>query len=502
MSKSLPSQPNLEHLKHQAKDLLKFLKAGDPAGLQRFREHHPNPSKISRDSCSLGDAQWVIAREYGFASWAQLKEHVVRIRLKTEPPHELFKQAFVDHDAAMIRELFERFPQYKGMINDPVAAFDAPAITQVRTREMLDVFLEAGADLNARSRWWAGGFGLLDLADPNLAAYAIRRGATVDVHAAARLGMMDRLRELIAADPKRVHARGGDGQTPLHFAGTVDIAKFLVDQGADMDARDVDHESTPAQHMIRDRQEIVRFLVQRGCKSDLLLAAALGDAELVRHHLDADPECIHLRVSDTYFPKVHPRSGGTIYQWTLGWHVSAHDVARQFGHVEVFRLLMERSPVEVQLIASCWAGDEAAVKSLLAGHTGLAGRLSAEHLRQIAHAARNNQTGAVRVMLAAGLPVDATGQHRGAPLHWAAFHGNAEMVREILHHHPSLELLDADFHATPLGWAIHGSVHGWNCRTGDYPAVVELLLHAGAQRPREGGAGSEAVQEVLRRHGK
>ncbi len=63
---------------------------------------------------------------------------------------------------------------------------------------------------------------------PKLAAYAIERGAVVDVHAAARLGMMDRLRELISLDPSLVHARGGDGQTPLHFASSVEVAAYLA----------------------------------------------------------------------------------------------------------------------------------------------------------------------------------------------------------------------------------------------------------------------------------
>jgi hypothetical protein len=268
-----------------------------------------------------------------------------------------------------------------------------------------------------------------------------------------------------------------------------------------MDARDVDHESTPAQWMLRDRQDIARHLVQLGCKTDLLMAAALGDADLVRKHLDADPGCIHVRVSDEYFPLIHHRSGGTIYQWTLGWYVSPHDVARQFGHDDVFRLLVERSPAEVKLIAACWGDDETAVKTLLANNAGLVAELSQAYRRQVAHAARNNNLAAVRVMLAAGLPVDATGQHRATPLHWAAFHGNAKMIREILRYQPPLELTDADFQSTPLGWAIHGSVNGWYCRTGDYPATVELLLKAGAKLPKKTTGGTEAVKEMLRRFG-
>ena len=57
--------------------------------------------------------------------------------------------------------------------------------------------------------------------------------------------MMPKLRELVAADPDIVHARGGDGQTPLHFASTVEVAEFLLANGAEIDARDMDHESTP-----------------------------------------------------------------------------------------------------------------------------------------------------------------------------------------------------------------------------------------------------------------
>ena len=103
-------------------------------------------------------------------------------------------------------------------------------------------------------------------------------------------------------------------------------------------------------------------------------------------------------------------------------------------------------------------------------------------------------------MLSAGLPVDALGQHGATPLHWAAFHGNAEMARVILRCNPPLEPADADFDLTPLGWAIYGSEHGWHCRTGDYAATVEVLLKAGANIPEKETGGTEAVREVLGQH--
>ncbi len=351
MPTELPLHPNLQHLKKQAKALLRDFHQGRPDAIEKFTALRLNvPPKLS-------DAQHLVARDYGFDSWSKLKERVESLAEKADDPLELAKKAFREDDAATVRQLLKRHPQLRAMVNEPMADFDSQAITHVRSRAMLDVLLEAGADINAKSRWWAGGFGLLDCASPELAAYAIKRGAEMTVHAAARLGMLEKLKQLVAANPELVHARGGDGQTPLHFASTIEIAEYLLDHGADIDERDVDHESTPAQYMVRSRPEVARYLIRRNCKTDILMAAALGDADLVGKHLDADPESIRMRVSDEYFPMVGGEKGGTIYQWELGWYVSACQVAKSFGHSDVFRLLMERSPAEEKLVNACWLHD-------------------------------------------------------------------------------------------------------------------------------------------------
>ncbi len=324
----------------------------------------------------------------------------------TGDPMGLFKKAFAEDDAILFARLLEEHSEMKARINDPVAAFDAPVITWVRSREMLDVLLKAGADINAKSRWWAGGFGLLDCAAPELAMYAIERGAVVEVHAAARLGWIEKLRELISADPALVHSRGGDGQTPLHFASTVEIAEYLLNQGANIDARDVDHESTPAQYMVRDRQDIARYLVRRGCTTDLLMATALGDIDLVSHYLDTDADCVRMNVSEQYFPKQNPRSGGTIYIWTLGQNKTAHVIAREFGHDDIFHLLLERSPEELKLAQACELGDETLFNALLASRPNFVQTLSEHDRRKLPNAAQNNNTKAVRLMLSAGWPPD------------------------------------------------------------------------------------------------
>ncbi|HET7378767.1 MAG TPA: ankyrin repeat domain-containing protein, partial [Gaiellales bacterium] len=300
-----------------------------------------------------------------------------------------------------------------------------------------------------------------------------------------------------AADPELVHARGGDGQTPLHVAPTVAVAQWLLDHGADIDARDVDHESTPAMYMVRDRQDVARFLVSRGCHTDILMAAALGDLALVRKHLEADPTCIRMLVTDEWFPKRDPRAGGCIYLWTLGQLATPHSVAREFGHEEVFRFLMERTPEQLKLALACDLGDEATFRQLLAARPNLAASLSDEDGKHLVRAAQSNNTNAVRLMLAAGWPVVVRGQHGGTPLHWAAWHGNAEMVREILRYHPPLDLRGDDHDLPALGWALHGSEHGWHRKTGDYPAVVDALLAAGAKLPENEFEVSEDVRRVI-----
>jgi ankyrin repeat protein len=413
---------------------------------------------------------------------------------------EQLQHAFRTDDTARFTELLQSHPELKGRLDEPSGSFDSPFMSRVRSRSMLDALLAAGADINAKSRWWAGGFGLLHGAEPELARYAISQGALVDIHAAARLGMLEEVQRLISADPTLVHARGGDGQTPLHFASTRPIAEFLLSHGAEINARDVDHESTPAQYMVRERQEIARYLVDRGARTDLLLLTALGDLERVKESLRIHPTSISLTVSERCFPKQNPHSGGTIYTWTLGSYKTALEIAQEFGRTDIYHFLVERSPMSLRLAHACRNGDEAAVQALLATHAGAAQSLPEEDSERVVHAAQDNNSNGVRLMLSAGWPVDARGQHRGTALHWAGFHGNATMTEIILRHQPPLELTDEDFKATPLGWAIYGSIHGWHCRTGDYRTTVELLLRAGAVPPQEPG-GSEAVQEVLSRRG-
>jgi ankyrin repeat protein len=507
--RELPARPNLEHLKNQARTLLRESLASDSSAMARF-----TAVGVTSPTPKLADALHVIAREYGFDTWPALKLH---IDIASENPAEALTAAIKADNASLVRDVLSRHPSLKSRINDPLPNydFDTPAIIAAvnnNNREIVDALLEAGASINERTRWWAGSFGVLDSASSGLAEYLISRGATVDIHAAARLSMIDRVRELLSHDPQLVHARGGDGQLPLHFAATVEIATLLLDHGAEIDARDIDHESTPAQYMACSRQymewrepnrhDVARFLISRGAQTDILMASAIGDLALVERILNDNPETVRTTVSDRYFPKHDPKSGGSIYIYGFGFTKSPHMIAHQFGHTAVFDLLMQRSAPWLRLTQAAELGDEPLLRQILQQHPSTLTRLSLNAARRIIGPAFRNNTRAIELLLEHGWPSNATLDNNQTALHYASWHGNLAMVQALLNHNAPLDIFETEHGGSPLAWALHGSLNSWHRDKGDYPGVVRALLAAGApipkpERPLEA---TEEVLEIIRHH--
>jgi len=65
-----PVRPNLEQLRHQAKDLLHDIRQGDPAAVAEFTKHHPR--QIEPADARLADVQFALARSYGLPNWPRL----------------------------------------------------------------------------------------------------------------------------------------------------------------------------------------------------------------------------------------------------------------------------------------------------------------------------------------------------------------------------------------------------------------------------------------------
>ena len=428
-----------------------------------------------------------------------------------------FRKSVRNGDAETVRRLLQTHDELRAAINEPVFEFNSPALVAIAGRgdvALVDVLLESGADPNRKSSWWAGGFHPLYSASPAEAERLLAAGAVPDACAAAHLDRIDILEQMIAQDPARVHERGGDGQTPLHFAASRRVADLLLAHGADIDARDVDHRSTPAEWMLGDverpetsRGELAKYLVERGASTDIFLAAALGLTSRVRELLDANPELLSLRTGQGAYG-IKPPSSFHIYQWTIGSGLTPLDTAAKFGQRETLdAMLVYASPAQ-KLLLACHDGDRGAALAIVRSNPGIVEGLDRASRHAITNEAWAANAPAVELMMELGFDPSAStpsGPSSMTALHCAAWEGSPECVAAILAYprgRALIDIRDSAYDNTPLGWCIHGSV---NCQRphANHADAARLLIEAGARLPEGSGEASDEVRAVIdaaRRH--
>jgi len=430
--------------------------------------------------------------------------------MSLERPADLkaFCDAVLSGNVSRTRELLASEP-VRAKVNEPMFAFGQRAAhIAAKNVDLLTALIEAGADVNRKSDWENGPYTVLDNADEDSARFLLARGAVLTPNVAARLGWFDELQRLIDADGALVHARGGDGQQPLHEANTVAITDFLLDRGAGIDVRCIDHTSTAAQYALVDRPHVCRRLLERGATPDIFMAAHLGDVSLATRVLDTDPSCVQACVNEPGYDMVPPLS---IYCWTLGFGLSPHDVAMRRGHHAVHELLMARSPAAVRFINAAMAADEQQTNALLAQDPSLLMSLKRKAHGHLAMAIFHGHFAAAELMLRLGFDPSAPGVDGGTALHAACWVGNVQMVeRLIARGGVPIDARDPTHQSTPLGWAAFGSVHR-KAAGADYPGVVDRLVAAGADITAPGNGegltllemaqGNSVMRAALRRHG-
>ncbi len=498
---SSDSPISLEQQRKRAKDLIRAARGGDPVALASIQAVRPDAGQAPR-SLKLADAQFAVAREAGGESWPALVADLQKRDVKA------FCDAVQRGDVAGTHRLLAA-PHVRSRINDPMFAFGQRAAhIGARDAAMLATLVAAGADVNLKSDWANGPYTVLDNASEDTARVLLAHGATLTPNAASRLGWLDQLRTLVDADGALVHARGGDGQQPLHEAATVAIADFLLDRGAGIDVRCIDHQSTPAQYALADRPDVCRRLLARGATPDIFMAARLGDLPLATHLIETDPACVGARINAPGYAQVPPSN---IYCWSLGFGLSPHDVALRFGQRDVLDLLAARSPARVRFMNALLAGDEHAARAVLAADPSLLPSLTRHEHAHLAQAIFHERFDAAAIMLRLGFDPAAPGVDGGSALHAACWVGSVRMVERLLAYGGvPLDARDPTHQSTPLGWAAFGSVHR-RASGADYPAVAERLVAAGADIAALGNGegrsvvemadGNPAMQEALRRLG-
>jgi len=136
MTQQLPERANLEQLRKQAKSLLHAARNQELAALDRFRAVLALAGQPDSGSLALHNAQFVIAREYGFKSWNELRDYVEERLFTFDAATEEFVRCATGDDAARAVRLLERHPGIAhANLHTELVLGDADAVeTRLKTR--------------------------------------------------------------------------------------------------------------------------------------------------------------------------------------------------------------------------------------------------------------------------------------------------------------------------------------------------------------------------------
>jgi len=259
---SLPARPSLEQLRKQAKELLKAYRADDHAAVARFQSQHPHA--IAAKGIGLVDAQLVLAREYGFASWAKLKHHVESLQRPADFDEPLwgrdtwpFLAAVYRGDEAAVRQMLARDPS----LASAEYAYLQPLHYAVRGGRIGIVrrLLDAGADPLAEG--WSGKFGGENRDDTPLARARDRELDEIVTLLEAAAGGRPRSISAERKAPATPERELEDEMMKICHRGQISAAVEMIERYPGI-AQSGLYEAVHQNH-----PELVRILLERGAKA-------------------------------------------------------------------------------------------------------------------------------------------------------------------------------------------------------------------------------------------
>jgi cytohesin len=427
MSLLLPPNPNLRHLKGQVDDLIASFAERNVDALRVVREHLP---RVAGDATlTRAHAMFVLARQYGFESWPQLKAFVEGDAEREEA--EALCDAAKRNDLGGLRRLLDDDPS---VINSMVDWGMTPLYCAARwgQPQTVALLLERGADPNVRN-----GEAMFDCRNVESLRLMLEHGgdATMlhDDHRAHRASLLHQA--AFRGDVKML-------EVVLAHGGAQHLDSRLAQGNEGRHAG-----LTPLQAAARAGQRaFAHAIIARGARYDSFSAAALGDVEPLRAagKLDA---------LDAY--------GATL----LHWAVEANQAA------VVAMLLAAGADID--------AADAFGETPLLLATTHDADRIDRRALAPllVSRGARVDALAAAAmgdVEQVRSLP-SVTSVHGWTPLHWAARNGHLDVVEFLI------GSAGADVNAADaIGWTPLFPAAYWGRRT----EVVRILLAAGADANR------------------
>ena len=479
----LPTEPSLQQLRHQAKDLQRAVRSGDLEALAEVAERHPSgrPDDTAAATFTLSAAQLVVARRYDFPSWIRLRRYV---------------------------EVIERYSRFPARMADAGAA--APA----------DEFLALAClryEDDQPERWTQARHILTE--HPEI--------TQLSVYGAAAAADVPRLEAFLAADPGAARRPGGPFRwEPLSYlayarhdaqieqAAVLGAARMLLDHGADPNSGYLWHGlPTPftvltgvfgegelgpiRQPRHPHAQALARLLLEAGTNPndgqtlynrmfepdndhlELLFEFGLGTGDggpwkkRMGDALDTPEQMVRgdLRWAITHGMTERVElfvAHGVDIVSPFGDGVTPAARAATTGHPELARYLVAHGASAPDLrpgqrfTAAALAADDARVAELRAAHPGLVDAVRKGRPSLIVWAAAQGQPGSVELLAGLGFDVNAKGRS-DAPakdpwetaLHVAAMAGNLDLARTLLSLGADPGIRDQRFDSTPLGWARH-----------------------------------------------
>jgi hypothetical protein len=467
--KKLPPKANLDHLKKQAKELLRLYRNGNATASARFAQNlpaaaHRTDSEVMALQLRLHDAQSCIAREYGFSSWADLTLYVetsafahheqavlirrwlglayggdvtgtynaarprVAVQLLREHLDLLATDAYVACAAGQLEVVSRTITADPDWINRAGGALNLPplvAVTQsslgllpeftARLRECAQHVLQAGADPNQRigNRLPPASLASPDEMEPLSALY----GAAGVIRDPTLTEMLLKA----GADPN-------DGESLYHSLENPDCTRLLLRYGARV-------AGTNALRRALDVPDPValELLLAHGGDPDEPAGEGptkVWGAPLLRAiAVSRSPRHIAALLAAGADPTARTPAG-----------VSAWRLATQVGLTEVVELLRaygveESLSADDEFVAACSRADAVEARRIQARHPELPGSLPEDRLRLLPDAAAWGSSATVKVMVELGWPIAARGGDWDATaLNHAVFRGDAELTAFLLSH--------------------------------------------------------------------
>ncbi|MBN2072161.1 MAG: ankyrin repeat domain-containing protein [Candidatus Krumholzibacteriota bacterium] len=354
-----------------------------------------------------------------------------------------------------------------------------------------------------------------------LVAAVLILGATVpsvagDIHAAIEAGDAARVKEILRNVPEAVNERADNTfrELPIHFAATVgniEIARILLDAGADVDAGDSDNSTALGIAAMRKHHEMVRFLLEQGAdvnhrdrKADTPLSFACyrGNDEMVQILIDSG--------ADLYFRNPH---GETMLHYAcqrglpaLAAHIVANGTdletqsinggtplayAAGSDNTEIVRMLLENGanpnpPVKkgdvTPLIFTTWRDAVESARILLENGANTETR-GYQGKTALMNAADNCSMEMASLLIEHGANVNAVDENGATALVLAAEKGKAGQVEALIKAGAKPELGKDKCGRTALQLAAIGG----------YSDIARMLITAGADPDSKGACGISPV---------